>query len=99
STVSLFTMVTVSGYLRMMGTLQYGSPPATFTVPDRALAHMELVIVAKLRRGENFALTLAGDSAGRTTIWINSASVLRFDYDDDVTDISREWLDVLLDSA
>lgn len=81
-----------------MGHLQYGSPAATFEIEDRALAHIELVTLAKLRRNEPFALSLDRPD-GRSTLWINPAATLRFDYDSERPAINREWLDVLIESA
>ena len=82
-----------------MGSLHYGSPPASFQIDDRTLAHVELVMLAKLRRNESFALTIEGDAASRHTIWVNSAATLRFELESSTTDINREWLDELIDSA
>jgi hypothetical protein len=82
-----------------MGSLHYGSPPATFELDDRALAHVELVVLAKLRRNESFALTLDAPKGGRTTIWINSASTLRFELTGETGEINRAWLEELIDSA
>jgi hypothetical protein len=82
-----------------MGSLHYGSPPATFEIDDRSLAHVELVVLAKLRRNENFALTLDAGTGGRSTIWVNAASTLRFDFDVASHEINRQWLDELIDSA
>jgi hypothetical protein len=82
-----------------MGSLHYGSPPATFDIDDRALAHVELVVLAKLRRNESFALGLDVPEGGRTTIWINSSSTLRFEYEAASHEINREWLEELIDSA
>lgn len=82
-----------------MGSLHYGSPPATFQLDDRALAHVELVVLAKLRRNESFALSLDGAKGGRTTIWVNASSTLRFDFDETTHEINRQWLDDLIDSA
>ncbi len=82
-----------------MGQLHYGSPPASFTLPDRTLAHVEFVTLAKLRRGEPFALSIDGPNGGRQRIWINSAATLRFEFDGDAADINRAWLEVLIDSA
>ena len=50
---------------------------------DRALAHLQLVIGAKLRRGESFHFTwraAPSTGAGRTAVWLNPAPplVLRF---------------------
>lgn len=82
-----------------MGTLHYGAPPASYDLDDRTLAHVELVVVAKLRRNESFALTLDGKGGKRSTLWINSAATLRFDFDGSEHEINRRWLDELLDSA
>lgn len=82
-----------------MGHLHYGSPATSFALPDRTLAHIEFVVLAKLRRNEGFALSIDTDSGGRQQIWINTASTLRFEFDQQVTDINREWLEQLIDSA
>ncbi len=82
-----------------MGSLHYGSPPATFELDDRTLAHVELVVLAKLRRNESFALTIDLPKGGRSAIWINASSTLRFDFGSETHDINRVWLDELIDSA
>ena len=82
-----------------MGYLHYGSPPESFQLEDRTLAHVELVVLAKLRRNESFALTIDGAKDGRQTIWINSSATLRFEFDTAKVDINREWLEELIDSA
>ena len=83
-----------------MGQLHYGSPPATYEIDDRTLAHVELVVLAKLRRNESFALTLDAEKGeGRSTLWINASSTLRFDFSAQSHDINRVWLDELIDSA
>ncbi|WP_350347939.1 hypothetical protein ABIQ69_15045 [Agromyces sp. G08B096] len=82
-----------------MGHLHYGSPPASFELPDRTLAHIEFVVLAKLRRKESFALSIEGEAGGRQQIWINPAATLRFEFDENVTDINRHWLEELIESA
>jgi hypothetical protein len=82
-----------------MGHLHYGSPPASFELDDRLLSHVELVVIAKLRRNENFALTIDEEDAVRSTIWISSSVTLRFERGTDAQEINREWLDQLIDSA
>ena len=82
-----------------MGSLHYGSPPATFDIDDRTLAHVELVVLAKLRRNESFALSIDGAKGARQTLWINAGSTLRFELGSAVTEINRVWLDELIDSA
>lgn len=82
-----------------MGTLHYGSPPVSFELDDRTLAHVELVMLAKLRRNENFALAIDGATGSRSTIWVNSSSTIRFEFDSVEHSINRAWLDLLIDSA
>ena len=82
-----------------MGSLHYGSPPASFELDDRTLAHVELVVIAKLRRNESFALTIDGPKDGRSTVWVSTASVLRFEFGTSTHEINREWLEELIDSA
>lgn len=82
-----------------MGHLHYGSPATSFEIDDRTLTHVELVVLAKLRRNESFALTIDGAKGARQTIWVNAAATLRFELGSTVTEINREWLDELIDSA
>lgn len=67
-----------------MGKLIYeGGPKAE--IEDRALTHLQLVITAKLRRGEPFSFTWKEDvslGGGRTTVWIHAGSSLVFKYFD-----------------
>jgi hypothetical protein len=82
-----------------MGHLRYGSPVQTFDIDDRTLAHVEIVTLAKLRRGEPFALTVPRPTGGRSTLWINAASTLVFDLDADPGPIDRAWLESLIEAA
>ena len=82
-----------------MGHLHYGSPATSFEIDDRTLTHVELVVLAKLRRNESFALSVDGAQGVRQTLWINASSTLRFELDSAVTEINRVWLDELIDSA
>lgn len=82
-----------------MGSLLYGATPTSFEIDDRALAHVEMVALAKLRRSEGFALSLDDESGGRTTIWISASSTLQFTFVGPRPEINRAWLDVLIDSA
>jgi len=82
-----------------VGYLHYGSPPTSFALPDRTLAHIEFVVLAKLRRNESFALSVDEPSGGRQQIWINTAATLRFEFEGAVSDINRHWLEELIDSA
>ncbi|CAN5281713.1 hypothetical protein BH11ACT3_BH11ACT3_18430 [soil metagenome] len=81
-----------------MGELHYGTQ-AVFQVDDRVLAHLERVILAKLRRNEGFALALDDAKGGRDTMWLHAASAVRFHYDGELPPINRAWLEVLIDAA
>ncbi|MGN6501599.1 MAG: DUF7882 family protein [Pseudolysinimonas sp.] len=82
-----------------MGQLIYGTQAASFDIDDRTLAHVEAVILAKLRRNESFALTLDTDHGGRETLWLSQAVQLRFSYTGERTKINRIWLEALIDTA
>jgi hypothetical protein len=81
-----------------MGQLLYGSSPTVLEIDDRALAHIELVVLAKLRRSESFALTVELPT-GRQTIWLSTASTLEFRLGTGRQEINRSWLDQLIDTA
>jgi hypothetical protein len=70
---------------------------------DRLLAHLQMVIATKLRRGESFAFSWRDDAAvgdGRTTIWMNPALPLVFKYyGGRPPAINRQWVEVLLQTA
>lgn len=85
-----------------MGYLIYDST-ARITFEDRVLAHLEVVIINKLRRKESFAMSWreaqeGGD--GRSTIWLDVALPLRFRYEGSrAPHLSREWIERLAESA
>jgi len=86
-----------------MGTLLYGSPSTEISFDDRALAHLQIVITAKLRRRESFVFSWT-DSAeagsGRSSIWLDSSSTLYYRFFGGRAPlINREWIDVLMKSA
>lgn len=66
---------------------------------DRALAHLQAVIVAKLRRGESFAFSWAEEQStggGRTVVWISDSSNISFRYHGSrVPPLNPEWLSAL----
>jgi hypothetical protein len=82
-----------------MGQLLYGTQTASFEIDDRTLAHVEAVILAKLRRNESFALTIEAEHGGRDTVWLSSSVQLRFTYTTERPKVNRAWLDVLIDTA
>ena len=72
-------------------------------IEDRALTHLQLVITAKLRRGEPFAFSWANDSSlggGRTTVWVHAGSDLVFRFSGSRQPaINRAWVDALAQAA
>lgn len=82
-----------------MGRLLYGSPPVVFDLEDRTLAHVEIVVLAKLRRNESFAVSFPGKADARTAIWLNPSSVLQFEYGVATHTINRQWLEELIETA
>lgn len=86
-----------------MGFLLYGRPAEEIEIDDRALAHVKIVMLAKLRRGESFAFSFeheATDEEGRSTIWLHPSIPLRFNFSETrQPDINRAWLDALMSAA
>jgi hypothetical protein len=85
-----------------LGTLTYDSK-LTATFDDRVLAHLQVVIWAKVRRGEQFSFTWtepARNGFGRTSIWISPNIPLVFEYFGGRQPlINRRWVEVLTKSA
>jgi len=82
-----------------MGRLHYGTQTDAFDIEDATLAHVEIVVLAKLRRNESFALGLNGPGTIRSTLWIHPAASLQFRYETARPVIDREWLERLIESA
>jgi hypothetical protein len=85
-----------------MGKLTYDST-VVVDFDDRLLAHLQMVIATKLRRGESFAFSWRDEAAvgdGRTTIWLNPALPLVFKYfGSKPPAINRLWVEALLQAA
>ena len=85
-----------------MGKLTYDST-MTVDFDDRVLAHLQLVIGAKLRRGESFFFSWRDDHSvgdGRSTLWIHPTVPLYFKYAGGRPPaINRAWIDALMTLA
>ena len=86
-----------------MGKILYGDSGIEVVFDDRSMAHLQLVIGAKLRRNEGFFFAWKDDPSvgdGRSSIWLSPAIPLYFRYSGSkpVT-INREWLEILTLSA
>ena len=85
-----------------MGKLIYG-PTMTVEFDDRVLAHLQIVIGAKLRRGESCYFSWrdeARSGGGRTTLWLHPAMQLGYKYyGGHPPNINHAWVDLLMLSA
>lgn len=70
---------------------------------DRLLSHLQLVIGAKLRRGESFPFTWKDESSfgeGRTSVWIHPRANIAYKFDGGrQASINRVWIENLMYTA
>lgn len=83
-----------------MGKFIYGTPSISVDFDDRVLAHLKVVILSKVRRGESFSFsweyTVAAGS-GHSSIWIHPAIPLQFDFDGGREPrLNRAWVEELV---
>lgn len=86
-----------------MGSLIYGSGSIEVQFDDRVLAHLQVVMSAKLRRGESFFFTWFDTPAvgdGRSAVWIDSSIPLYFRYSGSrQPSLNKAWLEEMAISA
>lgn len=81
-----------------MGSFVYDRSRA-IEVDDRALAHLQLVIIDKLRRGECFALSLS-DGDRVALMWLSPFTPLQFIYHGSrKVRVNRAWVEELATNA
>ena len=84
-----------------MGAITYDGAATQFD--DRLLAHLQIVIVQRLRQNRAFLMSWANALAvgdGRTSIWVHPGCSIRFTFDGSRPPaIDEQWLDVLSRSA
>lgn len=82
-----------------MGTLYYGDARLPIPVDDRALAHIQIVIVNKLRRNESFTFSWIksrSEGHGRSTVWFSPQVAVHFEFDGSKSpQLNRRWLEEL----
>lgn len=70
---------------------------------DRTLAHLQLVIGAKLRRNESFFFSWKDDPAngdGRSTVWMHATIPLVFKfYGSRLPALNRAWFEAMMATA
>jgi hypothetical protein len=85
-----------------MGRLIYDNTTAV-EFDDRVLAHLQLVIGTKLRRGESFYLNWTDDASvgdGRNAIWLNPGIPLRLKFNGSRRiSLNMNWVNQLMISA
>jgi len=85
-----------------MGKLTYDST-LTADFDDRVLAHIQVVIGAKLRRGESFYFSWRDEpqsGEGRSTVWLNPGIPLAFKYfGGRAPSLNRTWIEALMVTA
>ena len=86
-----------------MGKLAYGAPNWSVEFDDRALAHLRIVILAKLRRNESFSLSWNIESAhgsGRSSIWMHPSIPIQFEFFGSRDPaLNRLWIEALMLAA
>jgi hypothetical protein len=84
-----------------MGTLFYG--PRQYKVEDRLLAHLQVLISLKLRRGERFFLSWtkgATEGSGRVALWIDNGLPIACEFDGSRQPaIQRDWIESMAEAA
>lgn len=85
-----------------MGRLVYDGA-VRFTMDDRTLAHVQVVVSDKLRRRESFAFTWpqsVEEGGGRVSVWVSGNSALAFTFDHrGPYRMNRLWLEELVRAA
>ena len=70
---------------------------------DRVLAHLQVVITQKLRRGEPFPFTWRNEASlgdGRTSVWLHPNASLVYSYHGSRQPaLNRAWLEALTQTA
>lgn len=86
-----------------MGQLTYAGEALDLRIDDRALTHLQIVIVNLLRRDHRFAFSWKDDVTrgdGRSTVWLHPNVSLHFKFSGSrVPSINRTWLDQLYATA
>ncbi|MBD8024707.1 DUF7882 family protein [Microbacterium gallinarum] len=84
-----------------MGRFIYDTTANSVDIDDRTLAHLRIVIMNKLRRGEPFMFDVeVGDGSGRRSFWIHPSVPLQFHFfGSRQPRVNRRWIEDLMLSA
>ncbi len=84
-----------------MGTMTYDGTAVEFD--DRVLAHLQIVIVLRFRKGEGFLMSWKDSlevGSGRSSIWLSPFFPIYFKfYGSRPPAVDRDWLELLTQSA
>lgn len=84
-----------------MGRFVYGTTGSSVDIDDRVLAHLRIVVMNKLRRGEPFMFDVEmGEGQGRRSFWVHPSVALQFHfYGSRPPRINRAWVEALMLAA
>src|SRR6187431_976776 len=84
-----------------MGRFIYGATSESVEIDDRALAHLRIVVMNKLRRSEAFMFDVeVGDGSGRRSFWIHPSVPIQFHFfGSRQPRINRTWVEELMLAA
>ncbi len=84
-----------------MGHLHYGR--AAFEIEDRVLAHLQTVIVQKVRRRDNFLLSFSERRRGveeQIALWVSHNAHLHFAFSGSRRpELNQRWLEALMHAS
>jgi hypothetical protein len=83
-----------------VGKFSYGKD-AEFVVEDRALVHLRLIHMTKMRRGEGFALQLPDPNlVGTRSLWLGPSVAVAFRFvGHEQHPINGRWIDEMMHDA
>jgi hypothetical protein len=86
-----------------MGQFIYGNPSVAVDFDDRVLAHLKVVILSKVRRGESFTFSWeysAAAGSGHSSIWVHPTIPLQFNFvGSREPRLNRVWVEELVRHA
>ena len=84
-----------------MGRFIYDTIANAVEIDDRTLAHLRIVVMNKLRRGESFMFDVeAGPGGDRRSFWMHPSVPLQFHFHGSRSPrINRAWIEGLMQNA
>jgi hypothetical protein len=82
----------------IVGKLIYNAQGHSFDIEDRALTHLRIVFMNKLRRNESFMFQhTAGDGSGSRSFWVHPSIPMVFHfYGSRAPALNRRWIEQLM---